>query len=65
MTTKITVDTHAGWPVEVIKRSRHDTPGKFSEKIIVHASTTRELYVWDDVELIIREMKRDDEHHED
>ena len=58
MTTNVTIDAHAGWPVQVIRRSRVESPGKNSEEIIVKPNTTQTIAVWDDNELIIREMKR-------
>jgi hypothetical protein len=58
MTTKITVDAHAGWPVQVIRRLRNQPPGKESDEIIVQANTQKDIHIWDDNELIVREMKR-------
>ena len=61
MTTNVTIDAHAGWPVQVIRRSRNEPPGKNSEEIIVKPLTTQTVAVWDDNELLIREMKRPEE----
>lgn len=58
MTTNVTVDAHAGWPVQVIRRSRNEPPGKNSEEIIVEPNTKRDIACWDDNELLIREMRR-------
>jgi hypothetical protein len=58
MTTNVTIDAHAGWPVQVIRRSRNAAPGKDGEEIIVNPLTTQVVAIWDDNELLIREMKR-------
>lgn len=60
MTTKVTIDAHAGWPVQVVRRSRNEAPGKNSETIIVAPHTTQDVFIWDDNEIIIREMKHPD-----
>jgi hypothetical protein len=55
MTTKITVDAHAGWPVEVTRRSRADP--SHSTHIVVEPNTKQDIFIWDDNELVIREGK--------
>jgi hypothetical protein len=51
MTTKITVDAHAGWPVSVI---RYDM-GTFRSEEIVKPHTTSDFFVWDGSVLHIEE----------
>lgn len=60
MTTKITIDAHAGWPVQVTRRSRNEPPGKSGETIIVEPHKQQDVYIWDDNEIIVREMKHPD-----
>ena len=60
MTTNVTVDAHAGWPVQVIRRSRNDPPGKNDERTVVEPGAKQDFAIWDDNELLIREMKRPD-----
>lgn len=54
MTTKITVDAHAGWPVEV---TRHPIPAGEPTVIVVPAKTVQDFYVWADCYLEIREIQ--------
>ena len=57
MTTKVTVDAHAGWPVEVT-RVQLDAEGKpAGEPVdVVPAKTTRDLYVHSLLELRVKEL---------
>jgi hypothetical protein len=50
MTTRVTVDAHAGWPVEV---SRSD--GSYPPRI-VNPGEVQEFHVWQGSDLIIREL---------
>lgn len=54
MTTKITIDTHAGLPVEVKKV---DSNGKEEWIQEVKPFTIQDFYVYDGVKLIITELK--------
>lgn len=65
MTTKITVDAHAGWPVEVKKIDTEDIGSglaisKENETIIVAPNSIQDFYVWDGRSLTIREMKHEE-----
>jgi len=60
MTTKVTVDAHAGWPVKVQNVDK-DANGNWSEtnSHIVEPFTVRDFYIHDARRLIIEESKRD------
>ena len=59
MTTKVTVDAHEGWPVEVtLRRGEPDYP-KTAVVEVVEPNTVREFYVHSGLEILgVREMKR-------
>lgn len=60
MTTKVIVDAHAGWPVNVQFVDK-DANGEWKEspdKEIVPANETREFFVYDTRRLIIEEGER-------
>ena len=45
MTTKVTVDAHAGWPVEVnLRKGEPGTPDVF-ETVIVEPLTAKDFYI--------------------
>lgn len=61
MTTKVTVDAHAGWPVEVTTVDRVQIVGEESERVtesksIVPPHTTQDFYVHSTRELHIKEL---------
>lgn len=53
MTTKVTVDAHAGWPVKVDRLGKTTT-----ETTIVPPNTVQDFYIHDEMDLFIREMKK-------
>lgn len=53
MTTKVTVDAHAGWPVEV---TTVDLPAGTERKTTVSPNTVQDFYVHSHRELHIKEM---------
>lgn len=56
MTTAVTVDAHAGWPVEVIARYN---PDGFITTTIVESNTIRIFYIHDGLEIIsIKELPK-------
>ncbi len=57
MTTKVTVDAHAGWPVEVT-RVQLDAEGKpAGESVyVVPPNTIRDFYVHSHLELRVKEL---------
>lgn len=57
MTTKVTVDAHAGWPVEV-RLVQLDAEGAPSREDIdvVAPNTVREFYVHSHLELHVKEL---------
>ena len=55
MTTRVTVDTHAGWPVKVI-RIDDKTGNWLYEPEIVAPHTVKDFYVWDGQDLLIAEV---------
>ena len=58
MTTKVTVDAHAGWPVEVIQQDRYNDQTTLKIEI-VPAKEARDFYITDTRSIIgVREMKR-------
>ena len=58
MTTKVTIDAHAGWPVKIV----FNVPGKDDvddREEIVPANTVRDFYIHDSQNIVlIEEMKR-------
>lgn len=58
MTTKVTVDAHAGWPVKVttISLDSSGAPTNETEEGIVEPKTVRNFYVHSGAELRIQEM---------
>lgn len=54
MTTKITVDAHADWPVEVEVAEG----GNVIERQVVYPGTTRDLYLFADRALTFREISK-------
>lgn len=56
MTTKITVDAHAGWPVEVRKIDGSPDHPEVGEVTIVQAGSCADFYVWQGRSLIITEI---------
>jgi hypothetical protein len=58
MTTKITVDAHAGWPVRVARIGRCGGTGGCET---VPANEKRDFYVHDGMDLLIREAKAGDQ----
>lgn len=58
MTTKVTVDAHAGWPVEVTTVDTYGDKPPIENKTTVPANTVQEFYVTDSRELHVKEMPR-------
>lgn len=60
MTTKVTVDAHAGWPVQVTTiQLGSDGQPRMEDKRTVAPNTTQEFYVHSHAEIHIKEMPRD------
>lgn len=65
MTSKVVVDAHAGWPIEVVFEERFHVEGdeyewKQSGATIVPANTETLFYIHDGKRIVrIAEMKRD------
>lgn len=59
MTTKVTIDAHAGWPVEVTLRDGEPDYPKSARIEVVEPNTTRDFYIHSGLEILgVREMKR-------
>ena len=56
MTTKVTVDAHAGWPVRVTRI----TPDGGHTNITVDPKTVQDFHVWDGQDLRIHEVQPDE-----
>lgn len=60
MTTKVTIDAHAGWPVQVeIVDQYPDQKDSALRVEIVPPKEVRDFYVHDSRHLIIRELKKE------
>ena len=62
MTTKVTVDAHAGWPVQVEAEDFYpasDTEASVSTLAIVQPGEVKDFFIHSNRQLIITEMKRD------
>lgn len=59
MTTKVTVDAHAGWPVQVVAEDQ-GLDGNLSHMTfpVIQPGEVREFYVFDTRRLIISELKK-------
>lgn len=61
MTTKVTVDAHAGWPVEVTTVDRVRVLGEDADRVtesktVVAPHTTQDFYVHSHRELHVKEL---------
>ena len=57
MTTKVTVDAHAGWPVEVTTRDLDEHGARIpGQPQTVAPNTVQEFYIHSHRELLIKEM---------
>lgn len=52
MTTKVTVDAHAGWPVKVVTVSFRETESEAINSTIVEPGTVRDFYIHSDLSII-------------
>ena len=59
MTTKVTVDAHAGWPVRVEAKDTYGDDHQVSCLGNVQPGEVGEFYVFDTRQLIITEMKKE------
>lgn len=60
MTTKVTVDAHAGWPVEVTTVDLLTDGTRAETSATVPPNETRDFYVYSTRELRVRELPRQD-----
>ena len=58
MTTKVTVDAHAGWPVKVEAIDTYDGESKTTELGIVPAYENRDFYVHSNRQIVVTEMPK-------
>lgn len=56
MTTKVTVDAHAGWPVKVTTIDLNVDGSSLRSETVVPPNTTQDFYVHQQRELHIKEM---------
>ena len=54
MTTKVTVDAHAGWPVKVVRVNSED--GAWQDVETVPGMQMKEFFIWDGCDLLISEL---------
>ena len=59
MTTKVTVDAHAGWPVRVEAKNFYGDDHQVSRLGIVKPGEVQDFYVFDTGQLIITELKKE------
>ena len=60
MTTKVTVDAHAGWPVQVVAEDRGlDGNLSYMTFPIIPPNEVRDFYTYDSRRLIITELRKD------
>jgi hypothetical protein len=61
MTSKVTIDAHAGWDIEVITEETFDIRGNLTldRKVFkILAGTKADVYIWDNKEIVsIKELK--------
>ena len=58
MTTKVTVDAHAGWPVRVTKITFDSTGETGRSDEVVKPNTTQDFYVHSNMRIAVEEMQR-------
>lgn len=58
MTTKVTVDAHAGWPVKVRKWHRGADGVRTQAVELVQPNTTQDFYIHDGMSIDVEEMPR-------
>lgn len=58
MTTKVTVDAHAGWPVKVEAIDTYDGESKTTELGIVPAHENRDFFVHSNRQVVVTEMPK-------
>ena len=59
MTTKVTVDAHAGWPVKVEAIDTYNGESKTSELGIVPPYENRDFYVTNTRQIVVTEMPKE------
>ena len=61
MTTKVTVDAHAGWPVEVVTIVGEPGYPKSAQLTVVDSNTEQDFYIHSGLSILsVSEMQRDD-----
>lgn len=58
MTTKVTVDAHAGWPVKVEAVYTYEGKTETSELQVVPPGQIQEFYATDTQQILVTELKR-------
>jgi hypothetical protein len=58
MTTKVTVDAHAGWPVRVTEVSYNSTGETGRRDVVVPANTTQDFYIHSNMLVHVEEIDR-------
>lgn len=59
MTTKVTVDAHAGWPIEVVTMVGEPDHPRSAQLTVVEANTQQNFYIHSGLSILsIAEMKR-------
>ena len=62
MTTRVTVDAHAGWPVQVITLDGEPDRDKSAQVHIVAPNTQQDFYIHSGMNILsVSEMKREGE----
>lgn len=56
MTTKVTVDAHAGWPVKVTQIMYKPGEETGRRDVIVPANTTQDFYIHSNMRIAVEEM---------
>lgn len=56
MTTKVTVDAHAGWPVRVTRITYDSTGETGRADEVVRPNTTQDFYVHSNMRIAVEEM---------
>lgn len=59
MTTKVTVDAHAGWPVRVEAKDTYGDDHQVSLLGLVNPGEVREFYAHDTRQLIVIELRKE------
>ena len=62
MTSKVTIDAHAGWPIKVTQQNKNaDDVWEDGREEVVAPHTVQDFYVYDSRRIVVEEQRREQE----